>query len=60
MSLSPVLDVTYVGKVDRRIDSDNHYPIVCVSLGILLYVSVHCGAWKTPQDSYQENIHDKK
>lgn len=56
MPLSPVLDVAYVGKVNRRINSHNHNPVVCVRLWILLYVSVHSGAWKTPQDSYQDII----
>lgn len=54
MPLSPVLDETYVGKVNRRIDSNNHNPVICVSLWILLYVSIHSGAWKAPQDSYQD------
>ena len=60
MSLSPVFNVAYVGKVNRSIDSDNHNAVVCVSLSILLHVSVHCGSWKTPQDSYQESNHDEK
>ena len=56
MSLSPVFDVAYVGKIYGSIDSNNHNPIVSVRFWILLHVSVHSGSWKTAQNGCQTYV----
>lgn len=59
MSLSPVLDVAYVGKIYGSIYSNNHNPIVSVRFWILLHVSVHSGSWKTAQNSCQTYVMER-